>query len=190
MGKQPHPFDPRKAAMLDDPERERWLPSSALVELIGLHEPGRVLDYGTGTARYAIAIAASYPQAAVVAYDVQEPMLEIARARARERAVSNLTVAGPEPESLAGPFDRILATNVLHEVGVEDLQRIHALLAPSGFAVFVDWDAELPRDVGPPADHTYTRAEALDVLERAGFSAEFLADTRFPYHFVIRARLA
>lgn len=185
--KQPHPFDPRKAAALDDPERERWFPTDALLILLDVSTHALVLDYGTGTARYALKVAAKYPAARVSAFDFQAPMLQIARERVRDSNLQNIAVVGPAAASLEGSFDRIMAINVLHEIEVADLHQIRDLLKPDGFALFIDWDASIPRDFGPPAHHAYTVDEARGRLRSTGFESRVIAEPRFPYHYVVRA---
>jgi ubiquinone/menaquinone biosynthesis C-methylase UbiE len=182
--KQPHPFDPRKAASLEDPQREQWFPSDALLRHLAIVPPMRILDYGAGTARYALLVAAAYPAAEVQAFDSQQEMLDLARRRVLEANVRNVLVCGPELPSAAGRFDRVLALNVLHEVEDDDLQQMRRILAPDGFVLFVDWNAAIARDFGPPADHVYTIAEARERLERLGFQARLIPDAAFPYHYI------
>lgn len=186
--KQPHPFDPAKAARLDDPAREVWLPTDTLLALLDVRDGQRVLDYGAGTGRYAIALAQRHLGSSITAFDIQEPMLEIIRSRAAERNVENLEVAGPEESALRpASFDRILGVHLLHEIDDEHLQHMRALLAPGGFLLIVDWEQSAKRDVGPPPDHVHTVHEALARMRRNGFSAEVLANDAFPYHYAIRA---
>lgn len=189
--KQPHPFDPAHAARLDDPARERWLPTQALLQMLELDGTLRVLDYGAGTGRYAIAIAQHAPDSRVTAFDIQEPMLDIVRSRAHERHLENLAAAGPSPDALhAGSFDRVLGVHLLHEIDDEHLLHVRDLLAKDGFTLLVDWERDVERDAGPPADHVHTVHEALSRLRRCGFSAEVLESAAFPYHYAIRARRA
>lgn len=55
--KQPHPFDPARAALLDDKSRFEYLPPSAIVALLDLDGIRTLLDFGTGTGMYAIEVA-------------------------------------------------------------------------------------------------------------------------------------
>lgn len=186
--KQPHPFDPAKAARLDDPEREQWLPAEDLLALLEIRDGMRLLDYGTGTGRYAIALARRYPQSNVTAFDIQEPMLDIVRSRIAEQHLSNVQTAGPAETDLAeASFDRVLAVHILHEIDDEHLQHIRSLLAPGGSVLLVDWEQTVQRDVGPPAEHVHTVHEALSRLRRSGFTAEVFEAPAFPYHYAIRA---
>ena len=185
--KQDRPFDPARAARLDDPERETWLPTPALIGFIEIPPLASVLDYGTGTARYAIAIAREHPDASIVAYDSQEAMLEIARARATDSALKNLRVTGPPLDPLEATFDRIIGINVLHELGEADVSALRPLLTKEGVAIFVDWDAGIDRPVGPPPKEAYDSEEACAWLGGRGFTARVLKQDVFPYHFLIRA---
>lgn len=187
--KQPNPFDPQRSALLDDPAREAWLPTDAIVAHLDIPRDARVLDYGAGTGRYAIAIARSHPDATIVAYDVQPEMAQLARERISAANVVNATSVSADSDVLRHKsFERIIAVNVLHEIGGEDLARIRALVNPNGMVLVIDWDAAVKRDVGPPANHVYSASEAADRLERAGLRVEKLDDSRFPHHYVLRAR--
>lgn len=188
--KQPEPFDPQRAALLDDPERERWLPTARIVELLGVGEGIRVLDYGSGTGRYALAVARAYPNAEVVAFDIAQRMLDIIGARVAESGLSNVRTAGPKQSAIsAGTFDRALAVHLLHEIDDEHVAHIFQALKPGGSLLVVDWnrDRAAERDFGPPPDHVHTLDEGVERLRAAGFRAEVLTAPEFPYHFAIRA---
>jgi len=186
--KQPFIFSHQRSSWLDEPEREGWIPTPALIELLDAPPGARVLDFGTGTARYALALARAHPDVIVVACDVQPEMLEIARQRAGDSRLANIVVA--DSKSLPGAaYDRILALNVLHEIDDETLRGIASLVAPGGSVLVIDWDATVERPTGPPAEHTHAPGEAADRLIRAGLtSMERIGDARFPYHFIFRVR--
>jgi len=189
--KQPEIFSHERAAMLDDPEREGWLPTAASIELIDAPSGSRILDFGAGTGRYGLALAQARPDLRVVAYDVQPEMLAIVRRRATELGVANLEAADWAETQRAAPYARILAFNLLHEIDNETIGRLASLLAADGRALFLDWDANIDRPTGPPADHVHSVDEARDRLVRNGFArVERIQDPRFPYHFIFRAARA
>lgn len=189
--RQPQPFDPERAALLDDPDRERWLSTSRVVQMMDVRSGMRVLDYGTGTGRYALSIARAYPQAHVTAFDIQQKMLDIVAKRIAESGMPNIDTAGPDPAAVpAAAFDRVLGVHMLHEVDDEHLEHIAQSLKPDGSLLMIDWDAEVQRDFGPPPDHVHTLDEAADRLRRTGYTVEVLDSPDFPYHFAIQARLA
>jgi SAM-dependent methyltransferase len=181
--KQPHIFSHEKAEWLDEPEREGWLPTPRLVALLDLAPGLRVLDFGAGTGRYALAFAAAQPQSDVVAFDLQPEFLALIARRVAEQRVSNLSAT----DRLEGTFDRIFAANVLHEIGDADLAAMRNALRSGGFAVIVDWNAEIDRPTGPPREHAHTPEEARERLRAAGFSnLERIAEPKLPYHFVFK----
>ncbi|MDE2480650.1 MAG: class I SAM-dependent methyltransferase [bacterium] len=181
--KQPEIFSHERAAMLDDPAREAYAPTERIVELLDVPPGGRVLDFGAGTGRYALAIAKAHPDARVVAYDVQPEFLTMIRDRAHAAGLANIEAA----DAYQGTFERVLAINVLHEIGDADIAAIRNALAPGGTALVIDWDGGIERPVGPPNDHAHSIPEALDRLQAAGLRAEERHDDRFPYHFVLIA---
>jgi ubiquinone/menaquinone biosynthesis C-methylase UbiE len=186
--KQPQPFDAARAELLDDPERERWLPTATIVAMLDVRDGARILDYGTGTGRYALAVARAYPASEIVAFDIQQRMLDIVRQRIADSDLYNIRTAGPYASNVSPPgFDRVLAVHLLHEIDDEHLLQIRRMLAPDGRLLIVDWDRDAKRDFGPPPDHVHTPAEALDRLARTGFAPRVLDSPAFPYHFVIAA---
>lgn len=177
--------------MLDDPAREAWLPTPALLQILDAPQGSRVLDFGAGTGRYAIPLAELRSDLQVVAYDVQPEMVATVRARVLERGVHTLKATHDAAELTSHSFDRALVVNVLHEIGDVDVRRIASLLQAGGVALFVDWDGGVTRDVGPPNDHVHTKAEATARLERLGFTGVRDAGTpQMPNHYVLSAKSA
>jgi ubiquinone/menaquinone biosynthesis C-methylase UbiE len=174
--------------VLDDPEREAWLPTTAIVELLEVPSGSRVLDFGTGTGRYGVAFAQANPDVYVVAYDVQPEMLDIVRRRTADLRLENFSAASWEEMQAKAPYDRIFALNVLHEIDDATLRSLVPLLARGGDVLIFDWDATVDRPTGPPAEHAHSPTEARDRIDRSGLRCiERIRDPRFPYHFIVRA---
>ncbi|HEY0613890.1 MAG TPA: class I SAM-dependent methyltransferase [Candidatus Elarobacter sp.] len=186
--RQPHRFDPARAAILDDTARFAYVPPETLLAELAPGDGATVVDFGAGTGLYAIALAERRPDVRVVAFDEQPAMLEHLRGAIARAGLPNLeAVDAAGAGALAGRAGGILVLNVLHEAGDEALAEIGALLAPNGAALFVDWNADVERPMGPPRDHVYGEDEARLRLEAAGFRVA--VRPRLPYHFVLRGVL-
>jgi len=59
------------------------------------------------------------------------------------------------------------------------------MLKPGGFALVIDWNADVDRPIGPPRDHVYSPAEAHRRLEVVGLRPR--DEKRLAYHYVLRA---
>lgn len=184
--RQPERFNPERASRLDDPARFEYLPPEEVAQMLDAPRGGKVVDFGTGTGTYAIQLAKLRPDVDVVALDEQPEMLNLLRAKKEAAALSNLKpVLSTQLGDYLGKMDRVMALNVLHELGDEALRNLKALLRPEGVAVFIDWNAEVERPAGPPADHVYSPAEGRHRLEQMGFRVQ--PGRSFPYHYSIFA---
>jgi SAM-dependent methyltransferase len=184
--KQPKRFDPARAARLDDPSRFAYLPPAEVLALLDATRGASVIDFGTGTGTYAIAIAELRPDLLILALDEQAEMLALLREKLTAAPVPNVEPVGGEAlPALRGRADRVLAINVLHELGDVAVRDLGDLLNSEGRAVFIDWSAEVERPVGPPRDHVYTMREARSRLEESDFRVT--GERRFPYHYALIA---
>lgn len=182
-------FDPARAALLDDPSRFRYLPPDEIFDMLTAPAGGRVVDFGTGIGTYAIELARARPDLEVIALDEQQEMLDLLRAKPAAQKLPNLkALYTDEITKMSGAADRVLALNVLHELGDEALSAMAALLKSNGTVLVVDWNAGVERPVGPPRDHVYTAAEARDRMERMGLRIE--GERLFKYHYALVARRA
>lgn len=187
LDRDPKKFDPGNAAALDAPEREDFLPSSALVALLELAGSETVVDYGAGTGTVSAAVAAALDGGRVLAVDESDVMLDRLRSRSLGSGVVPLLIKNNATGLPAGIAARVVAVNLLHEVrGETALREMRRLLSADGFLLMVDWRRGVERSFGPPDELLYSRAEAQDELREAGFRSEPL-EVDFPFHFALRA---
>ncbi len=185
--RQPERFNPERAAKLDDPARFQYLPLEEVATLLDIPAAGKVVDFGAGTGTYAIELARLRPDVEVFALDELPEMLDQLRAKPAAAVLTNLRpLLARDSSGLEKTIDRVLALNVLHELGDKALRELAALLKPDGAVLFIDWNAEAERPAGPPADHLYSPAEARERLEHTGFQIEL--ERLFSYHYAFRAR--
>lgn len=115
-----------------------------------LRQTDRVLEIGAGTGSTAIELAPLV--AHITASDISPEMVRIGRRKAKDQGVANIdfVVSESAVPGLTGPYDAILAHNVLHLV--EDLpatlERVHALLKPDG--LFISKTFCKPKGLGTP----------------------------------------
>ena len=182
--RQTERFNPERASRLDDPARFEYLPPLEVAKMLDIPAGGKVLDFGTGTGTYALEMARLRPDVEVVAFDEPPEMLDLLRAKPAAQELTNVKPTLPvEIAAYKGKIDRVLALNVLHELGDEALRNLKALLKPDGAALFIDWNAAVERPAGPPADHLYSPAEGRHRLEQMGFHVQ--GERLFPYHYSI-----
>lgn len=191
MDHGPHKFDPARAGKLDDPERQRFLPNRRVVELLDLSGKETVVDYGAGSGVLAVEVARTLTGGEVHAVEENPRMVELLRQRLQESDAGEVKALAIQENSVPlpdGAADRVLAVNLLHEVvGETALSEMRRLLSAEGFALILDWRADVEREEGPPAEVTFDPAGARDVLEAAGFEVEPASSGEFPYHFAFVA---
>jgi len=185
--KQPEVFNPARAALLDSPDRFEYLPPERIFAHLDAPQGALVVDFGAGTGTFSLELARRRPDLKIIALDEQPEMLKLLEAKPAVQQLPNVRpMLADEIDSLEGAADRILATNVLHELGDATLRGISRLLKPEGSLLIVDWNSAVDRAIGPPKDHTHTPDEALARLAKAGFEGISLEPLR--YHFVVRAK--
>jgi SAM-dependent methyltransferase len=133
-----------------------WFP--AVDGLIDTLERGaRVADVGCGHGVATLLMARTWPRSAFVGFDVHEPSVSIARARAIEEgspANASFRVAD-SAEIGPGPFDVVVYFDALHDLGDPPaaLRRAYDALADGGVLVAVEpWSTDsLEASIGNPA---------------------------------------
>jgi ubiquinone/menaquinone biosynthesis C-methylase UbiE len=177
------------ARRLESPGRDRWQQPQALVDALGIVAGQRIAEVGTGSGYLLPYLSrAAGARGRVVAEDVRDDLLAIARARIAREGLTNVETrlgAFDDPRLEPGAYDLVLMVDVYHHI--EDrgpfLRKLAAALARGGRLVVVDFrDGELP--VGPPPWRKLPRAQVEQEVRMAGFvvarTHEFL-----PYQFVL-----
>ncbi|WP_341861834.1 class I SAM-dependent methyltransferase [Gymnodinialimonas sp. 57CJ19] len=128
---------PRYAASkISDPEGYRATLERTIAHL---SPTDHVLEIGCGTSSTALELAGHV--AHITATDISPAMIEIGREKAAEVGVENITLIAGEADDPTvfanGPFDGVLALNVLHllenQAGV--LAQLHANMKPGGLLI-------------------------------------------------------
>lgn len=176
-------FNPENAGRLDDPERRKWLPPDAVLDLLEIREGMTVADVGAGTGYFALSLAERVGSAGLVlAVDIQPAMLERLKANLgsqpegdRIRPSLGAADATGLPDASA---DLVLLANVWHEVDdhAAVLRETERILKPGGRLAILDWRTDVEQPPGPPLDHRISPARTYIALEDAGWSVHLTDD--------------
>lgn len=180
-----HTFDPKMADRLEDAARRyRYLSMEELVGALQPSEDAVVADLGSGTGFYTDDAAAF--AGTVYAVDVQEEM----HAHYREKGIpENVELVTAEVSDM--PFgtdalDAAYTTMTYHEfASAEALEEVRRVLKGGAPFVVADWSSKGSGELGPPTDERYSKDEAVETMEDAGFDME-RADERTET-FVLRS---
>jgi ubiquinone/menaquinone biosynthesis C-methylase UbiE len=148
----------------------------------------RVLEFGCGTGSTALVHAPHV--ASIHAIDISSRMIDIARAKADQSQIRNVTFAQGTLDGLAAPdgsFDAVLGLNILHLMHdwEQAITRVHRLLRPGG--VFVSSTACIGdsmkwfRFIAPvgklsgylPQVKVFTSDRLVHTLVHAGFEIDY-----------------
>jgi ubiquinone/menaquinone biosynthesis C-methylase UbiE len=162
------------AHVLDDPERQRWLPVALVLERLALRPGMSVADVGAGTGYFAIPMAkAVAPSGRVIAVDMQEEMLGHLRAKIADLPIE-LVLGSAERTTLPdASVDLVLLANVWHEIDDTNAALVESqrILRPQGRIAILDWRTDVEQPPGPPLSHRISASDAAASLRSAGFRA-------------------
>ena len=172
-------FDQEAATWDEKPRRVQTAldVAAAIARRSPLSEDLDLLDFGCGTGLLTLALRPSVGR--ITGVDTSAGMLDVLRAKVRERRLSNvetiLLEERREPVLPHGPFHLIVSSMALHHV--EDLaslfREFHARLHPGGRVALADLDREdgtFHEDARGVFHLGFERAAITALLAEAGFS--------------------
>ena len=160
------------APWLERPEREEEEEPQKLVELMALRPSDVVADIGAGTGYFSFRLAAKVPEGKVLAVDIQQEMLDLLKAAAKERGVKNVEpVLGKvdDPNLPEAAVDAVLMVDAYHEFDHprEMMEAIVRALEPGGRVMLVEYRGEDPEVPIKPL-HKMTEAQAKKEMAAVG----------------------
>ncbi len=136
------------AGWLERKERVKEEAPAKLLKALDVMPGMVVADIGAGSGYHTFRIAPKVgPNGKVIASDIQQQMLDIINAKAKQKKIMNVeTVKGTatDPKLPAGKVDLILMVDVYHEFEnpFEMTEKMVEALAPGGRLVFVEFRME------------------------------------------------
>jgi len=158
------------AGWLERPEREREEAPTKLMEALKLRPGDVVADIGAGSGYFTFRIADKVgPKGKVLAVEIQQEMLDLIKARMKEKKVENIDlILGKEDDPKLPPSstDLILMVDVYHEFEFPYEMTVNMLkgLKPGGRLVFVEYRLEDP-EVPIKLVHKMTQKQVLKEME-------------------------
>jgi 2-polyprenyl-3-methyl-5-hydroxy-6-metoxy-1,4-benzoquinol methylase len=123
----------RRSSLLDPPVHTAVEVKRVLDRLHAARVETPVVDFGAGTGRLALPLAAA--GYSVLAVDISESSLEVLRTAAQELALSPIRTETSLPENER--FAAIVGADILHHIDLEELlPKLHAALRDGGKAIF------------------------------------------------------
>lgn len=152
MGREiAHVMGFRAAGWLERPEREKEEALSKLVKAMDI-KPGMVVaDIGAGSGRITAMVSPLVgDKGKVLAVDIQDEMLSLIKAKAKQRKITNIeTILSTEksPELKPNSVDLAFMVDVYHEFSFpyEMTKELAKALKPGGRLVFVEYRKEDPK---------------------------------------------
>ena len=136
-------------------------------------ESGRILDAGTGSGMMAIELAKSFPRARIVAVDLSEPLLEIAKIAAAPGNLSKrITFEKADIQALPygdDSFDVIICLATLRVVDdpIAMLNEFERVLRPGGKFLINDAIRSWRALFFPPLRSAYSKREIEGLFEKS-----------------------
>jgi predicted O-methyltransferase YrrM len=180
------------------------MPAELIARMFAGSNAITVLDISAGHGLYGIAFARHNPNAKIVGLDWAN-VLEVAKENAAKAGVTERysTIPGSAFDvDLGSGYDIVLIPNFLHHfdpaTNEKLLRKVHAALAPAGFAVTPDFipnedRISPPRDamfsmqmLSTPAGDAYTFSELEKMFHNAGFARSEMRElSPFPQRLVV-----
>jgi ubiquinone/menaquinone biosynthesis C-methylase UbiE len=173
MGREiAHVMGHQGADWLERPEREREEGTNLLVDNMDLKPADVVADIGAGTGYMSFRMAKKVTEGKVLAVDIQQEMLDLLTAKAKQLGVKNVEpVLGniDDPKLPANGVDVALFVDAYHEFSHprEMMDAIVRALKPGGRVVLVEYRAEDPNVPIKPL-HKMTESQAKREMAAVG----------------------
>lgn len=167
----------------DGSKANNFLEPERIVQYFDLEKGDYAADFGAGHGFFTIPMARAIGNGGkVYAVDIQKPVLEIIRAKARIGHLLNIETIWADLDEPGGSrikddfIDLVIVANFLFQAEKKDvvLQEAYRILRPGGRMAAIEWDSpeniEISRfQVGPPAELRVKKEQLKELAMQAGF---------------------
>jgi ubiquinone/menaquinone biosynthesis C-methylase UbiE len=176
----------------DETERRRWQNPEAILSSVGLKRGYTFVDVGCGTGFFALPAAKIVGiEGKVYAIDVDAEAIDMLNKEVTKQSLENVTAIIGEAEEIVvckGCADVTFFGIVLHDFHDPNrvLSNAKLMLKPTGLLVDLDWEKKTMR-LGPPLRIRFSRQEAINRIEEAGFKIVAVREAG-PHHYMVTAK--
>ncbi len=179
-------FRPEALGLLEDPDREEWQQPDRVMDELHIADGARVADVGAGGGWFTTRLARRVgPNGAVYAEDVQPPMIESIRQRARQDGLNNVRpiLSTTDDPQLPSNLDAVLLVDAYGQLEhpIDLLRHIRASLAPNGRLGIVDFKPGGAGGPGPPPDQRVRPAKIKSDAASVGLTIRSETDLQYQY---------
>ena len=160
-----------------------FLEPERLVQYFGLEKGDYAADFGAGHGFFTMPMAREVGNGGkIYAFDIQKPVLEVIRAKARINHLLNIEIIWADLDEPGGSrlrdnfMDFVVIANILFQAEKKDIvmQEAYRILRAGGRMAAVEWDAPENIEksglrVGPPADFRLKKEQVKELALQAGF---------------------
>lgn len=181
------------------PDRDWWQalwpdPKKVLAD-VGVKPGMRAVDLCSGDGYFTVPMASLVGDGFVLAVELDDNMMEVARAEAKRAAASNITFISGDAmklgELISEPVDTVVIANTFH--GAPDhtglARAVHDILKPEGSFVVINWwprpreeTTVLGKPRGPRPDLRFSPEKVAEWVGPAGFRLRDVKEVG-PYHY-------
>ena len=172
-----------------------FLEPERIVKNLGIEKGDHVADFGAGHGYFTISMAKTVGgDGKVYAIDIQKPVLDIIRSRAKLDHLLNIETVWADLDQPGGSkikekyLDLVIIANILFQAENKAglFQEAYRILREKGRLAVIEWD-ETPAPLGPPIEMRIKKDQVKRWAEDAGLVAdrEFEAGSHH-YGFVFR----
>ena len=173
-------------------ERRKWQNPEAILSGIDVKPGSTFLDIGCGSGFFTIPAAKLVGESGrVYGLDIDREAISRIRQKAESEGLRNLHLEVGKAEEIVlcqACADIVFFGIVLHDFAgpARVLVNARTMLKPDGRLVDLDWKKE-SMDFGPPLRIRFNEAEAVQLIEAAGFKIDSVGDNG-RYHYLIIAK--
>ena len=161
-------------------EKLGFLEPDKIVASLGIHPGDQVADFGAGHGYYAIALARAVGgDGSMYAIDIQKPVLDIVRAKARVEHLLNIQFVWGDLDQPQGSkihnnsIDLVLIANILFQSDKKEILmgEAYRILKPGGHLALIEWDTT-PSLLGPAIEVRIKKELAVSLAQSVRFELD------------------